>query len=142
MSEPGEEKTLRGSCLCGGVRYTARGPFSIVARCHCAQCRKQTGGEFATNASLDARGFELVEGADRVRRFESSPGQFRHFCGDCGSPLFKRNDATPELVRIRLGCLDDPFEQPVQLRVFTREAMSLSELPEDGEPCFETLPGA
>jgi hypothetical protein len=142
MHEGPAGNTLRGSCLCGSVRYTAQGPFRLVARCHCVECRKQSGGEFATNATVDAGRFALVEGADLIRRFESSPGQWREFCGRCGSPLFKRVDATPEIVRLRLGCLDDPFEQPVEVRVFTREAMALSRLPEEGEPCFETLPGA
>ncbi len=85
MDEHPAEKTLRGSCLCGGVRYTARGPFSLVARCHCVECRKQSGGEFATNATVDAARFALVEGGDLIRRFEPSPGQWREFCGRCGS---------------------------------------------------------
>jgi hypothetical protein len=34
---------LKGSCLCGGVRYEVEGPFEIMAYCHCVQCRKASG---------------------------------------------------------------------------------------------------
>ena len=75
---------LRGSCLCGAIAYTISGPFRIVARCHCSMCQKASGAEFATNATADRSGFEILRGADRVKAFESSPGEFREFCGDCG----------------------------------------------------------
>ena len=137
----GDTAVLSGSCLCGEVRYRARGPFSLVARCHCVQCRKASGAEFATNASLDRAGFKLVAGALHVRVHESSPGNHRHFCGDCGSPLYKTFDDQPDVVRIRLGCLDDPFPDPVQFRAFTDQKLAVSEIPENGEISFATAPG-
>ena len=136
-----ETPSLQGSCLCGGVRYAARGPFTAVARCHCVQCRKASGAEFATNASLTRDRFELLEGGDLVKAYLSSPGNQRHFCGRCGSPVFKTFDDQPEIVRLRLGLLDDPFTDPVQVRVFTDQKLPMSVVPEDGEPSFGTAPG-
>ncbi len=53
--------------------------------------------------------FQIRSGAELVREFESSPGQHRAFCSRCGSPIFCRIDAWPELRRLRLGSLDgDP----------------------------------
>ena len=134
------ERVLRGSCLCGAVAYRLRGPFRLIARCHCTECRKASGAEFATNASADRAGFELLRGEDRVRAYESSPGQFREFCGDCGSPLWKRKTDAPDDVRIRLGNLDDPFTDPIQVRVFTDHKQAHSPIPEDGVPSFATVP--
>ena len=142
---PGDDEngpTLRGSCLCGAIAYTIRGPFRLVARCHCSMCQKASGAEFATNASADRAGFELLRGADRVKAHESSPGEFREFCGDCGSPLWKRKASDPDTVRIRLGNLDDPFTDPIQVRVFTENKQAHSPIPDDGVPAFATLPGA
>ena len=90
-----------------------REPFSIVARCHCVQCRKASGAEYATNASVLRENFEVVRGEERVRHFESSEGNFRHFCGQCGSPLYKTVDADTTKVRLRLGCLDDSIDEQV-----------------------------
>jgi len=48
-----------------------------------------------------------------LKEWESSPGKRRCFCGRCGSPILKRNDARPEILRLRLGTLDtDPGVKP------------------------------
>lgn len=98
---------LHGSCLCGGIRYEVDAPLEKVAHCHCGQCRKASGASFATNASLPATAFRIVEGEELLASWASSPGVHRHFCGRCGSPIIKRSDATPDAVRLRMGTLDD-----------------------------------
>lgn len=140
-SETSETKVLLGSCLCGGVRYRAEGPLSIVARCHCLWCRKQSGAEFATNGSVSVDRFELLAGESLLRNYESSPGESRIFCDVCGSSIFKRKASDPGVVRLRLGCLDTEFDQPVQVRVFTARKMAITEFSDD-IPSFETAPGA
>ena len=66
-----------GSCLCGGVRYEVNGPLKAMAYCHCVQCRKASGADFATNASVATEDFKLLSGAELLSEFESSPGNFR-----------------------------------------------------------------
>jgi hypothetical protein len=70
-------------------------------------CRKASGTAFATNASVDRAGFRLTRGAELVQRYESSPGHWRCFCRVCGSPVFGEMQDMPDLVRLRLGALDD-----------------------------------
>jgi len=110
-----------------------------MARCHCVQCRKASGAEFATNASVDARSFRLLAGDEYVGEFESSPGNFRCFCTRCGSPLFKRSTVSPHQVRLRLGCLDSELAQQPLCHVFVAERPSWSEIHDD-LPQFATLP--
>ena len=98
---------LRGSCLCGGVRYEVTGELGPVALCHCGMCRKASGTAFASNASVERDAFRLTCGADLVQRYESSPGRWRCFCRMCGSPLFAEAREMPTLVRLRLGSFDD-----------------------------------
>lgn len=102
--------TLRGSCACGAVRYEVRGPLlGPVTYCHCWRCRKHSGSSFGTTAGIRARDLHVLEGEERLAHWESSPGVRRVFAGCCGSPLFKRDDAMPELLGFRLGTLDsDP----------------------------------
>ena len=38
---------------------------------------------------------------------ESSPGVFRAFCGCCGSPIYSRRPDAPDVLRLRLGILND-----------------------------------
>jgi hypothetical protein len=102
-----------GSCLCGGIRYEVTGELGPVALCHCGMCRKASGSAFASNASVEREAFRLLQGADLVQRYESSPGRFRCFCRTCGSPVFAEARAMPNLVRLRLGSFDgDPGVRP------------------------------
>lgn len=120
--------TLAGSCLCGGVRYEAEGPLRLVVRCHCIQCRKASGAEFATNGSVRADTFRVLQGEALLASYESSPGQHRVFCSRCGSPLFKRMGNPQSHVRLRLGCLDSEVEQRPELHLFVSEKPRWSEI--------------
>src|SRR3974390_1505807 len=39
-------REMRGSCLCGQVRYSATAEPALVAVCHCKNCQKQAGTAF------------------------------------------------------------------------------------------------
>src|ERR687883_99671 len=89
-----------GGCLCGAVRYTVRGEPFHVGRCHCADCRKESGSAFTVYAQWPRDAFEL----------QGEPATFegRSFCPRCGSRLVCLGD---ELVEIRIGSLDEaPFD--------------------------------
>ena len=81
------EHTILGSCLCGAVRFTQRGPFTHLTHCHCSICRKHHGAPFATDVASPLDGFQLLAGSDRMGRYDSSPGLYRPFCLTCGSVL-------------------------------------------------------
>jgi hypothetical protein len=99
-----------------------------VARCHCDQCRKASGSEFACNGSVPEAGFRVLQGEDLLKQFEWSPGEARVFCGRCGSPLFKRGASMPGLVRLRLGCLDVESDAKPAFHVFVSEKPAWSEI--------------
>lgn len=48
----------------------------------------------------------MLQGADRVSVYESSPGKKRCFCSDCGTHIYVLNDASPQIVTLRIGTLD------------------------------------
>ncbi|MBM7062150.1 GFA family protein [Pseudomonas sp. UL073] len=95
-----------GSCLCGGVRYQVSGDLAPIQVCHCSQCRQAQGAPFATNIPVPEADFQLLQGGELLRAFESSPGKQRVFCSHCGSPLYSRNAKTPGVLRIRAGSLE------------------------------------
>jgi hypothetical protein len=100
-------RMLRGSCLCGKVRYELRGMPLSMYYCHCSMCRKATGSSFATNALVHESDFVVTSGLNFVKTFQSSPGEFRHFCSACGSPLYAHAAAWGPKLSIRCGGLDD-----------------------------------
>lgn len=122
---------IRGSCLCGGVRYEISGELSPAIHCHCTQCRKASGASFTTNASISTDAFHLRSGQDLVGEFESSPGQFRRFCTRCGSPLVKRYADRPDLLRLRLGTLDTDPGVSVVAHIFVRSKAPWVEIADD-----------
>jgi hypothetical protein len=108
---------LTGGCQCGAVRYrydgVLGGALGMVTQCHCSQCRKAQGGPAAV-APASAHALTFTEGRSLIREYESSPGKFRAFCERCGSPLYSRRTERPDVMRLRLGALDNP---PPNLRI-------------------------
>jgi hypothetical protein len=100
----------RGSCLCGEVAFTVKGPLEAIQICHCGQCRKAQGSAFASNIPVQRDRFELLSGESLLSAYESSPGKERVFCSRCGSPLFSRRKDLPDVIRLRAGTLDEPVE--------------------------------
>jgi len=110
--------SLRGSCQCGGVRFTlAQAPTDATA-CHCAQCRKQSGHYFAS-ANVPKSAVQL-EGAENVTWYQSSEKVRRGFCSRCGSWLFwepTRRDWTS----VALGSIDGPTGVRLERHIFVAE---------------------
>ena len=71
---------IRGSCLCGGVKFEIVGPLVKPLNCHCVQCRKQHGAAFRSRARVQAHDFKWLQGEELVRYYETSPGFRRGFC--------------------------------------------------------------
>jgi len=70
---------LRGSCLCGGVRFEIDGALMRSSHCHCRQCQKGHGAPFRTRARVAAADFRFLVGEELVSFYESTPGTHRGF---------------------------------------------------------------
>ena len=98
-----EGRVRTGGCLCGAVRFSLRGDPEYVGRCHCADCRKESGSAFTVYAQWPVEAFEISG--------EISSYDGRGFCPHCGSRLLNPLDPGDELIEIRIGSLDEaPFE--------------------------------
>ena len=81
--------------------------------CHCSMCRKATGSSFATNMMVRTEDFVIVSGRALIKAFESSPDEYRHFCSECGSPIYGEALQRKGVVSVRCGTLDaDPGIRP------------------------------
>jgi hypothetical protein len=99
-----------GGCLCGAVRYSVRGEPLHVGRCHCADCRKESGSAFTVYAQWPRESFVL--------RGELATYEGRSFCPRCGARLVCLDD---DVVEIRIGSLDDaPFELRPEAEIWVK----------------------
>lgn len=98
--------TYTGSCLCGGIEFRISAELAPIQVCHCSQCRKAQGGPFATNIPVPTAAFEFTAGSELLKKYESSAGKFRHFCGICGSPIYSARQSLPDVLRVRAGLIN------------------------------------
>ena len=104
---------IKGSCMCGDVRYAIRGNIGDITHCHCTTCRKAHGSAFSSVASVKIDDFEFLSGADTIKCYNSSPDKIRCFCSNCGSHIYAHRNGQKHFV-LRLGTLDDdPVSRPV-----------------------------
>ena len=109
---------IRGSCLCGTVRWSFDGAFDWMAHCHCGMCRKAHGAPFATYAIGSRAHFGFDLGADAITHYESSPGFVRAFCSCCGSVVPYPVQGTR--IGIATGLLDDDPGMRATHHIYTR----------------------
>lgn len=123
---------IRGSCLCGEVRFEidrASGPFEL---CHCNRCRKASGSAFVAGLTVRPQDFRFTRGAELIRRFElpiveSPPAYCTCFCGRCGSPL-PAVSADGSRFEVPAGALDDDPGVRPDKRIFVDARSSWYEI--------------
>jgi hypothetical protein len=107
---PGPGEPVRGSCLCGSVRYAvdlSRAPQRF-GRCHCSRCRRLTGSAYACSLYVEPARFGWTEGREHVVRYDLPTARSfaNEFCGRCGSCLPHATRSGREIV-VLTGTLDD-----------------------------------
>lgn len=101
-------KPIRGSCLCGGIRFEIDGKIGPAGQCHCSKCRKVSGTDGNAVFYAAAAGFRWLAGEQLIQRFAVSDndGWAAHFCRQCGSPAPLR-DKDGKFFYVPAGLLDD-----------------------------------
>jgi hypothetical protein len=105
--KPGMSKKVRGSCLCGGVRFEVEPPFIRANHCHCDRCRKHSGSAVCTQVRVLKEQFRLLAGEELIRVYGKGEGAVKAFCITCGSSLFGGDWPEGPQVSIRMGAFDD-----------------------------------
>ncbi len=119
MSTADDQPTVQGHCLCGKVRFTARGPLRPVVACHCDECRRFTSSQW--NATAAYRDNLSIEGEENLRWHAFTEYTRRGFCGTCGSSLFF--DPIPrDYIAIGMGALEKPTGLELAVHIWAQEA--------------------
>ena len=123
---------IKGSCLCGAVRWQIDGAIMGMTHCHCSMCRKAHGAPFATYAGVSRDTFTWTSGEASIAHHESSPGFIRSFCPTCGS-VVPGDEGGRDVIAVPAGCLDDDCDLGVKVtaHIFVAHAAPWYEITDD-----------
>jgi hypothetical protein len=114
------QSTLKGSCLCGAVKYEVTGEPKRFYHCHCSRCRKATGTGHASNLFLQPAALKWLSGEEQVVAFKVLAAN------DLPTPSAQPVAAacrvkrtTSDIVMIPAGSLDDAAPIKPQANIFS-----------------------
>ncbi|HYD86380.1 MAG TPA: GFA family protein [Vitreimonas sp.] len=102
--------SIEGGCHCGSVRYALFDEHEASMICHCATCRRVSGGVVVAWVTVAFDAFEVTKGTPRA--YASSEGVTRQFCGECGTQLTCARADDADYIDIATTTLDDPNAFP------------------------------
>jgi len=117
---------VTGHCLCGNVAFEYAGDVGPASYCHCEDCRRCTGSAFNVGVRLRLADFRITAGEPKAFTKQADSGRelTRHFCADCGSPIYTSAPRHPDFVYVKAGSWLDsavPWRAiPPNLRSFDR----------------------
>jgi hypothetical protein len=132
-----QERVRAGGCLCGQVRFQARGTPTNVRICHCRLCQKAMGSPFFARA-IFPREHVTVTGA--TARYASSPELDRIFCPTCGTRLMVERAGAARF-GIAVAAFDQPDTLPPECHFFVSSKIAWVRLNDDLPQYPEWPPG-
>ena len=121
-----------GGCHCGAVKYEISGDPVFTANCQCSDCQKFSGTGHSCNMAFpEAQANITGELTEYTIKGASGQDITRGFCPTCGTPIYSRSAAIPELVILKAGTLDDPSYYQPQMVIYTKSGQSWDAMPDD-----------
>jgi hypothetical protein len=111
---------VRGAaCSCGQLHLVVEGDPIRISMCHCLACQRRTGSAFGVQARFP-RDRVSIEGRSTVYVRVSDTGDSRtfHFCPECGSAVYYRLSAVPDVIAVPVGAFADPDFPPPTISVY------------------------
>ncbi|MCR8724592.1 GFA family protein [Frigidibacter sp. ROC022] len=109
---------MTGHCLCKAVDLRLTSHAGGVSACHCAMCRRWSGG---ATLCLEAPAAD-VTATGPVQVYRSSHFAERAFCGRCGTHLWIRDDDGD--YDLMPGLFDAAAELPLLREIYTDRAFA------------------
>lgn len=134
------EQRYSGGCLCGAVRWNARGEPDYQGYCCCADCRKASGSGFVPFMGFAAEAVTIVGETLKSRTTSFRGGvSLRNACPACGGLVFGGEVGIDDSHTIYAGSLDDAALFVPTMALFLRDKPAWVVLP-DGLQTFDTMP--
>ena len=129
---------MRGTCLCGEVKFEVDAAPESLRVCHCASCKKLSGGGGTVNFGVPPSAITILEGQELLHSFTPEGGSAKTFCRSCGANLFGGGWPGSERCSVRVTTIEDPIDAKVGAHIYVRSVAPWESLPDDGAKRYET----
>ena len=121
--------SLKGSCLCGSIKFSTEGNHRNIINCHCSYCMK-THGHYGAYTTIDEQNIKFIK-KNNLKWFRSSKRAKRGFCGKCGASIFFKVLKTKKIC-IAAGMFDKPVKLKTIMNIFTKNKLDYYQIPNNG----------
>jgi hypothetical protein len=99
-----------GGCACGAIRYQTKHAPVFQNHCQCTDCRRRSGTGHGSWLTFPARHEMAITGEATQWPVVADSGDTKvhAFCPACGTPVYLRFEAMPDLIAVAAGSLDEP----------------------------------
>jgi hypothetical protein len=99
-----------GGCACGAIGYATRHAPVFQNHCQCRDCQRRSGTGHGSWLTFPARSEMTISGEAKHWEVVADSGNVKShaFCPVCGTPVYLRFAAMPDLIAIPAGSLDEP----------------------------------
>ena len=132
------QKSVKGSCQCGQVRYTLHNKPKGVFACHCTECQKLSTAPYSVTAIIAKQDIEFSGKMDEwSRSSDSGNTNSAKFCPNCGNRIYHFNPDDQATVKLKLKPVDSEsahlFEPTAH--IWTQEKLDWVEIPKGLKVC-------
>lgn len=121
---------LKGSCLCGSIKYKLLALPMRVNCCHCRDCQIKTGSAFVVNIIIERSNVQLTSATQPFNTDESG-GTFTARCPTCYVSLWNTYPSDGDkLLYVRAGTLENTKDIYPDVHYFTRTKADWVTIPE------------
>ena len=130
--------SFSGGCACGAIRYECSAEPIMSGNCHCRDCQRGSGSAFNAFLVVPKDALKVTgEATYYDAKADSGNTASRGFCPQCGSPLFSKLSAMPEVMGLKAASLDDPSWFKPTMDIYTASAQPWDHM----NPELSKLPG-
>ncbi len=142
---------IEGGCLCGAVRYRITGAPLAVYNCHCRDCQKSSGATHSMSMPVARERLEHLSGELTAYDKPADSGRTVRMlaCARCGTKLWNEPLASPSMLIVKPGTLDDPSWATPVGNIWTDSALPWATIdaglanfpgqPADRQPLFDAF---
>lgn len=130
-----------GGCACGAVRYKTQHTPIFQNHCQCLTCQKLSGTGHGSYLTFPARAEMEITGKATDWQVAGDSGNMKthSFCPVCGTPVYLRFAAMPDLIAVHAASLDDPARFAPQVLTYSVRGLAWDKMDETLQ-AFERMP--
>ena len=119
------------ACLCGAIKLEIHQKIETIYACHCKECQKAQGTAFVAVTEIQTQNLNFLSGKDAISEYFFTENKKRCFCKFCGSPIFSARLDLPNVLRLRVGIINEELNAQLYSHAFIAEKAPWFKIAED-----------